>query len=318
MGYRLHLRVFWLLVFLPIQAISKPPLKSPEATNGELFQLYEQLENSWPETTTRFSARQRQQLFDEVRFHPIARLGNLPKYDPKDVIGFCFGRAMAAHLLARRRGLARDSIRKLFVIGDLRTGPKPEWYFHVVTAVLGEDYRWYAIDPIMVFPIASGKPQLAKEWIAKVHQIWDKNKKAHFYFTGPTSVMPDVQFDPLGNTGEHIIETEFNPDSKIGFSSDFIGLQPVYFMLAYLQQRHFMATDENEPFNFVGLALGEHYYFYNGYFEDLLKSMTKALKSRTESPLAKAPSIQISYPNDRFNLHSLRLPQTLDAQETHP
>lgn len=88
------------------------------------------------------SAEELKKLYRDTANHPVAN----PMYtDRYGTAGFCFGRAMTAHLLALRMGLDKDAIRKVWIVGNLRGRDGTPWNFHVTTAVRGPD-GWYAID----------------------------------------------------------------------------------------------------------------------------------------------------------------------------
>jgi hypothetical protein len=194
----------------------------------------------------------------------------LAKYDPQGFIGFCFGRAMAVHLLARQSGLAEDSVRKLFVIGDLREGADPEWRFHVTAVVKGEDGLWYAIDPIMDGPLTMAA------WMAEVRGIWDKGRKARFYMTPASTVLPDVTTvpDPGQETGKGVIELSFDPAGKEGFSP-MAGLgDEVSAVSPEAAAKYFKAVDAPaDAFDFEGITINGARVSYNGYFVDLLRDL---------------------------------------------
>lgn len=101
---------------------------------------------------------QARELWNIVYQHPVTALPVPDKYDPqKRGIGFCFGRAMAAHLEAiwnDKFKLQNDRVRKLFVVGNLSAGGKM-WQFHVTTLVKSDQGRWWAIDPILYGPVTA-------------------------------------------------------------------------------------------------------------------------------------------------------------------
>ena len=87
------------------------------------------------------------QLYAGLVRNPVSRLERLDEYDPSGAIGFCYGRAMSAQLMASRLGLETKSIRKLFIVGDLRSNPaKRDWRFHVTTIVRNDRGEWIALD----------------------------------------------------------------------------------------------------------------------------------------------------------------------------
>ena len=76
------------------------------------------------------------------------------KYDPKGAFGFCFGRAYYYANEAGLRGLVKESIKKVFIVGKMEPHspifgipiPVGTWQFHVATAVRGTDGKWYVLD----------------------------------------------------------------------------------------------------------------------------------------------------------------------------
>ncbi|MDX9731166.1 MAG: hypothetical protein RBT63_05295 [Bdellovibrionales bacterium] len=76
------------------------------------------------------------------------------QYDPDGAFGFCFGRAYFFANEAGLRGLVKDSIKKVFLIGKMQLKtpilgvplPIGVWQFHVATAVRGVDGAWYVLD----------------------------------------------------------------------------------------------------------------------------------------------------------------------------
>ncbi|QDK38554.1 protein-glutamine glutaminase family protein [Bdellovibrio sp. NC01] len=104
-------------------------------------------------------------LYEEVTRHPVARLLKVNKYDPDHKMGFCFGRAMTAHLEALYMGIDKNSIRKVFVAGSMKAIVGDIiWQFHVATAVKSSDGGWWVIDPFV------GKPVKLDQWYAKMYK----------------------------------------------------------------------------------------------------------------------------------------------------
>lgn len=85
-------------------------------------------------------------LYRTLENHPVASCKHLPKYDPQGNIGFCFGRAAAAHLLALHQGLHKESVRKIWAVGTMYANDVT-WGHHVATMVRGADKKWYVLDP---------------------------------------------------------------------------------------------------------------------------------------------------------------------------
>jgi len=260
------------LSWLPVPAVAPAPVAvAPAPRDGRT--LYDQIVRSGSAHLQGLTAPQRQQLWTAAFRHPVAGLDDerkLAKYDPQGFIGFCFGRAMAAHLLARQLGLAEAAVRKLFVIGDLREGADPQWRFHVTALVKGEDGLWYAIDPIMEGPMT------ATAWMAEVRKTWDKGRKARFYMTPPATVLPDVSVvpDPGQETGKGVIELSFDPAGKEGFSP-MAGLGDEIFAVSpEAAPRYFEAVDAPAgAFDFEGITINGARVSYNNYFVDLLRDL---------------------------------------------
>ncbi|MBI4668513.1 MAG: hypothetical protein HY747_04905 [Elusimicrobia bacterium] len=264
---------------------SSTPVSSAEILNSYLL-----ITNSSPQIFTDFNAVQRHALFLAVYYNAVARLDSLSRYDPQGIIGFCFGRAMAAHLLGRIMGLKPDSIKKLFAIGDLRKEGEPAWRFHVTTIVRGTDAHWHAIDPIM------GRGMEINEWISAVHSVWDKNNKAKFYITHDSAVLPDVRFVPeiSQEQGQGIIELSFNPEIKPGFKipgAEFNLSQEtannVYELDSVAGARMYFLGTEDEgsvQFDFVSININNETFSYNNYFKDLIETLLQPQPSIITRP----------------------------------
>lgn len=103
-------------------------------------------------------------LFKILNDHPVASCKQLPKYDPNKNIGFCFGRAVAGHLLALQEGVHKESVRKIWAVGTMHAD-NITWGHHVATMVRGQGGKWYVLDP-------EYKRVLTLEtWIKKVKEM---------------------------------------------------------------------------------------------------------------------------------------------------
>ncbi len=265
-----------------IQPVGRGAMEVPAPGTGkavveEPLALYRRL-NSEPAQLDALSPAQRRAVWTEAFKHPVAGLDDpakMAKYDPAGIIGFCFGRAMAVQLLARKLGLGSDSIRKLFVVGDLRSGNTPEWRFHVTTLVKSKDGEWWAIDPIMGGPISMA------DWIAAVRKGWDRGHKAKFYLTGADAVLPDIRVvpDPPQEKGEHLIEISFEPNRQAGFSRLASVDASLYAPDDATETKHFrIAGSDPSPFDFTGITINGGLISYNQYFVDLLAELASAGK----------------------------------------
>ncbi|MBI4669079.1 MAG: hypothetical protein HY747_07810 [Elusimicrobia bacterium] len=252
----------------------------PQALSHQsVLESYRSIEAKSPQNLEALDPSRRNSLFFSTYNNKIASLKSLPIYDPKGIIGFCFGRAMAAHLLARMMGLKPESIRKLFILGDLRADGKTAWRFHVTTVVKGTNGRWYAIDPVLPRPLE------INEWIKTIRSIWDKQGKARLYITHAGAVLPDARNVPEINQekGEHIVEISFDPKGKPGFKAADPAfnlspeIAPDVFELDSVKSagNHFMDPEDRSParFNFVSITINGETIGYNGYFKDLLDSL---------------------------------------------
>jgi hypothetical protein len=91
-------------------------------------------------------------------------ISNISKYDPKGDMGFCFGRAFYYHLELLRRGVHKDSIRKVFVIGNMQAYGM-QWRYHVATSVRSADGSWIVLDNLI------GKPVTIEKWFEKYQKF---------------------------------------------------------------------------------------------------------------------------------------------------
>lgn len=144
-------------------------IESPEqviAMNKEvLAQMQMESLNLPKEGKTTIDKNEALEIYEAVTRHPIARLLNYKTYDKKRNIGFCFGRAMTAHLEARARKIHNDSIRKVFVVGDMKALMGDiTWSFHVATAIKDKKGGWWVIDPFF------GKVVKLEQWYEKMYK----------------------------------------------------------------------------------------------------------------------------------------------------
>lgn len=119
--------------------------------------------------------------------HPVVSLWKYSKYDPENRgIGFCFGRAMFIHLDLYYRGFDRDSIRKAFVVGPMKTPDGGSWGWHVTTIAQSLDSKgrrvWLALDPIFDRN-SKGKIPTLQEWYQEMYGKYSTDKKLKLYVT---------------------------------------------------------------------------------------------------------------------------------------
>lgn len=247
------------------------PAPATVASDALEWQHYVELSQNSPARGTGLTLREQFEIFQSVVNHPVTSLVSLAKYDPTGAIGFCFGRAMAVHLASRKRGVAAEDVRKLFIVGDLRSTPAPEWRFHVTTLVRDEAGEWRAIDPILAQPLP------AHEWVSQVRAVWDKNRKAKLYLTSADAILPDLSvFRPLNEEkGDRIIELAFDPRGRSGFTPEERLGEDVFTLSAEAERSFFTraAGEAGTRFHFKDISINDGTLSYNGYFVDLLTDL---------------------------------------------
>lgn len=125
---------------------------------------------------------QANQVLQAAIHHPVVGMHMYPKYDPDLVLGFCFGRATFAHLELIRRGVRKEAIEKVFIIGPMKTGDI-NWQFHVATIVRAVDGQWLAIDPN--FP----EVKTLGAWYNH-YKNYSVDSKVRLYITHPSKIGP--------------------------------------------------------------------------------------------------------------------------------
>ena len=131
------------------------------------------------------SLEQAQQLVMDMGRHPVVGYNQALKYDPESRIGFCFGKAIFAHLELLRRGVSKEAIKKAFIVGPLYSAGI-NWQFHVATIVRANDRNgWYALDAFI------GRPVPLEEWLQRF-QSYSLDGKARMYITNPEKIGPSA------------------------------------------------------------------------------------------------------------------------------
>lgn len=154
---------------------------------------------------THLTLEQAQEVFDHAFDHPVVGASALSKYDPQLVMGFCFGRATFVHLELLRRGVHKDSIRKVYVVGPMQTGDI-FWQFHVATSVRGESGQWYTIDPLFA---PSAMP--LESWMSTVKET-SIDGTVRFYPTHASKLGPSAfEYNklPVGGVNDPIYNKYF-------------------------------------------------------------------------------------------------------------
>jgi hypothetical protein len=262
-----HLCLLFLVFTFSVLATAQTlPLPLPASIDQqfEMWARYDALVLNSAEITDTLDQQQRQNLLSLVLSNPVAALKSnvIKKWDPPangrpGEIGYCFGRAMATHLTARKLGLAQESMKKIFAAGDMANG-EIRWRFHMATLVKGsEDGQFYVIDPIMPAIIRPTDNLAAHtltpaNWIKLVRREYDNTEKTlsfyeeeknsfsthyqqiidekldtirnegtiKFYITSTDAMMVDMRLVPahlLVENGQHINEVLFTPSETEGF-----------------------------------------------------------------------------------------------------
>ena len=115
-----------------------------------------------------------QSIYENKAAHP----SKTAYYDKTDAgIGYCFGRSMYYHLMFLKKGLQKESIKKIWAVGHMKTG-NIDWGFHVATMVYTRDNNWMAIDSNHSEPIS------VEMWMDHYSQ-YNAEKNLRFYITTP-------------------------------------------------------------------------------------------------------------------------------------
>lgn len=275
-------------LFKPLPAPYEAFLVLPEAKtqNADVRKGYDYiLKKQSPDNLYAFKAAQLKSLYTAVYTNKVASLDALPHYDPSGELGFCFGRATAAHLIAKRMGIKDGSVAHMFLIGDLKSGETTEWRFHVTTIVRGQYNTWYSIDPITQGPMS------IKNWIKLMRATWDKEKKAKIYITQPDAILPDLRIFPAPNEekGEGIIELSFDPSGKPGFIPFPVDSEPLVFTVEdKTADKYFLNVHEKpetDSFDFFGITINGDNYDYRNYYVDLIQDIKQSPAPKSDRQL---------------------------------
>lgn len=117
-----------------------------------------------PKKQVGLSKEKAAEVLKKVHDNPVSSYNALGKYDTSGTTGFCFGRALATHLELLKAGVQKESIRKIWAIGNLKNGSR-KWGHHVATAVRAEDGSWIVLDPNYQTPLR------LETWVTKVKNM---------------------------------------------------------------------------------------------------------------------------------------------------
>lgn len=301
------MKLTWLLLLVSGLALAEQPQEKARED-------YQKILIDSPSTKTSLTSDERGKLLHHVYNHPVASFEALAKYDKQPTgignreIGFCYGRAMAVFLGARRMGLADDKIQKIFITGDLRNS-EVRWRFHMATLVQGDDGKWYVIDPLMVSLGHAGvvDPDFWMDKVKRKYDLHDGQDDSRFYVTDTRSIMADMSVIPATRAiegqsellGERLINATFDPHGRPGFESVAQGEIPsapyeLFRVTGEAQDEYFINFTEPDflgkpVFNFdffrfstvilfqpnpevMKIKMLPRTYDYNGYFTDLIAS----------------------------------------------
>lgn len=250
----------------PVPGIAGPALVSGDQVRRD----YQALLLRSPNLYDALTRPQLRTLYRDSYYNKVASFEKLPLYDPSEQLGFCFGRAIASHLLARKMGLKEAGTGKVFIVGELKSEGVTLWRFHVSAIVKGPGGAWYAIDSNLPGPVT------LKEWIKETRAVWDEGTKARVYVTHAAAVFPDIRVFPAiaEEKGENLIELSFEPSGRDGFAPLDGGLGPlVYSVDENAAKRYFTGIDEDgaeDRFDFLGVTVAGERYDYRNYFADLV------------------------------------------------
>ncbi|MBL7671921.1 MAG: hypothetical protein JNM39_15645 [Bdellovibrionaceae bacterium] len=164
-------------------------------------------------------------------------------YDPQGNFGFCFLRAHYYANAAGLRGLVKESIKKVFLVGTMKPMgfiPIGTWQFHVATAVRGEAGVWKTLDNHL--KKYQTKASSVKDWYSFYNQWLDTPQD--FEVTNASGVNETVKAKALF--------LFFTDPAKIGASS------------AAYNQEGFYGNDSDRDGKLEGAEI-----FYNNIFKDV-------------------------------------------------
>lgn len=106
---------------------------------SKLLTPREMREQRDPKWVYRLRDEEARKFYQDFEANPVGSCS--ANYEPGGIkIGFCFGRAIIAHVEALRYGVHPSSIKKIWVVGDMQ-----EWGHHVATMIKTES-GWMVFD----------------------------------------------------------------------------------------------------------------------------------------------------------------------------
>lgn len=163
------------------EQITTDPQVTPEEVARLNQELLHRLETEpLPQTTRRAAIPlgEAREILQRMIEHPVVGTKATEVYDPTGRYGFCFGRAQWAAIELLRRGIAKNSIKKIFAVGPM-LDDGINWQFHVAAMVRTEKGRWLVIDSVYE------KLMTLTEWMETLNKS-SVDKKLLFYATEPS------------------------------------------------------------------------------------------------------------------------------------
>lgn len=208
------------------------------------------------------SRRQAKKIFTYVEESKMVGEGGRDewKYDPDEVLGLCFGRAIIAHNYSLAKNIAPDSIKKIWVLGDMK-----KWQFHVATMVRGEK-SWYVLDTYVGFVTA-------KEWMKRMLKDKKKSAKQELMFFVTDATRFGFYDDSTYNSINLFNIADDELDEELHESKEFLNKK-----IVWTQQE---LDEKREKKEKKGKEFEEDKYrvdFYRGYFIDFYKEFDKKIE----------------------------------------
>ena len=161
-----------------IAAERKIPAEQVTERNNKILAA---LENETVEASGKrkvgLSLAEAREVLNRVKTNKVT--GQTGKYDPKGGIGFCFGRALAAHLETLAMGVQKESVRKIWIVGTMETGGKITWGHHVATMVKATDGSWWVMDTY------TNKLSTPTDWVAAVKSTLKPTNNPSIFISEP-------------------------------------------------------------------------------------------------------------------------------------
>lgn len=124
------------------------------------------------------SKEQATTLYNDMTSTPCVR-NDGPYQRPGVALGYCFGRAIVSHFHALRRGVHPQSMKKIWVVGDMG-----HWGHHVAYMVRGDQGKWFVVDNV------TGLVSHDK-WMNSLKNYQRGNKEVMFFVTEASRFGPD-------------------------------------------------------------------------------------------------------------------------------